>query len=303
MTVSERQLRRDELLERSLALAARLKRALDAFDGGALDAAEDVSAYTRTLLASGQGNMVISRLCREHSLPLPQLAVSAPPAKAPSVFLSIGLLPTGEDSNATEHRGISKVIGFRSLVESPAVESNATQRTSNSWGYVANQFGNTWGSHISTTVPELFSRFAMFDSVGITLREYAVRQLGWLAEEALRQTLSSHDSSLAAATSTRGVDFRGLTITHLTVARSDPGAPFDIAPQFSLTHINEPSTIINYEHDGYRTWLGFKDGYLRIEGNVPQGQIGKLAPRISFSSVPGTKFVSGAPPLKVNRLH
>lgn len=90
----EGQLRRDEIRAGVASLSRRLDRHLSAWEAGDQDAMFDVAAVARTLLANGNGDKALLRLCSQEKLDPPRITVRYPTPPQDEVAFAFGGFPS-----------------------------------------------------------------------------------------------------------------------------------------------------------------------------------------------------------------
>jgi hypothetical protein len=188
-----RQTTPDELVERARGLRQRLGRHLDALEAGEVGAVDDVAAVLRTPLAHGKGDDVIVRLCRSHRIPLPQIQVTEPVVNSQGIGLAFGAVPAPSEGDPPVR--IVDINVWRGL---DALIVRGAPRRVSSWEQLITDYANTFGSHLSGTIPHLLSEMSsMCYSGSLDLGEYLIHCAGIVAEDALQQALGAIDGDKA----------------------------------------------------------------------------------------------------------
>ncbi|MCV7008232.1 hypothetical protein [Mycobacterium gordonae] len=175
-------------------LRQRLSRHLDALETGEIGAVDDLAAVLRTLLAHGKGDDAIVRLCHSHKLPLPQVRVSLPVADDQKIGLAFGAIPAPDEPGhpPTVVMDIDRWRGLDALIIKGA------PRRVNSWEQLITEYANTYGSHLSGTIPHLLSHASSMGYSGnLDVGEYLIHCAGLVAEDALQQVLKAIDGDAA----------------------------------------------------------------------------------------------------------
>ena len=220
MPSSDPQLSIADLVRGSVNLSSRVRRALNALDDGDLSAADDIAAVTRILLAYGRGDKVVLRLCSAFGLPLPSFWLSAVPTDQSDTELGVGRLPIGFPADTFRGSAPNRsLVSFTDVLDGTCLVSRSTLRRRYSWSRLADEYGNTRGNHLGQHVPQVLSRIDMLDVAGMTLGHFVVRQMGWIAEEALRQVLPLVEGGIEVW-DPRPVSFHGIDLTQLAVYRT-----------------------------------------------------------------------------------
>jgi hypothetical protein len=178
----------EEVVDVARRLRQRLGRHLDALEAGECGAVDDVAAVLRILLVHGSGNNVIVRLCRTNSIPLPRIQVSEPVADHQSIGLAFGAVPALSGDEPVRVVDIDTWRGWKALIVRGA------PRRASTWEQLIKEYANTFGSHLSGTIPHLLSQMASICYSGpLDLGEYLIHCAGLVAEDALHQVLGTID--------------------------------------------------------------------------------------------------------------
>lgn len=176
-------------------LRQRLGRHLDALEAGEVGAVDDVATVLRTLLGHGDGNDAIKRLCRMRNVGLPRVQVSVPIADDPQIGLAFGAVPA--PSGGDEPVVTVDVDRWRRL---PAVIIRGAPRRVSTWEKLIKDYANTFGSHLSETIPQLLSHTSSIGYSGpldLDLGEYLIHCAGIVGEDTLQQVLACIDGDMA----------------------------------------------------------------------------------------------------------
>ncbi|KQR08542.1 hypothetical protein [Cellulomonas sp. Leaf334] len=192
MSHTERSTTPVELIKQAQSTLHRLSTNLDAVDQGDPHASETVSSLLRTLISDGRGNSVCRRL-EKIGISFPTVTVSRAPQNQPKTVLSFGNLPDydglGEDQRGGEgwrrEEPFLRWLGLTSL-RMPI----ASQRTTYSYAYLITTIANTYGAHVSHTVPDLLDRATLFGVGGLPLSAYLVRQVAWAVERSYERAFT-----------------------------------------------------------------------------------------------------------------
>lgn len=154
-----------------------------------------MAAVLRTLLAHGAGDNAIERLCRIKGISLPQFNVSKPVADHPQIGLAFGAVPAlpggDEPVNSVD---LNTWRGMKALI------IRGAPRRLSTWEQLITAYANTYGSHLSGTIPHLLSHMSSICYSGhLDLGEYLIHCAGLVAEDALQQTLGRIDGDTAPA--------------------------------------------------------------------------------------------------------
>ncbi|OBA70602.1 hypothetical protein A5641_12185 [Mycobacterium sp. 1554424.7] len=227
---------REEILDAARRQFHRLRRHMDALQAGEVGAVDDVAGVLRALLAHGSGDDGLKRLCKMHGINLPKVYVSEPVADQQSIALAFGAVPAPADFE--EPARYLDTDAWRRL---PALIVRSAPRRVSTWEQVIREYGNTFGSHLSGTIPHLLSEISSICYSGpLDLGEYLIHCAGIVAEDALQQALSTIDGDADAATKCPQHQ-RLNPIVRLIVERQAPKG--GISAQYSIAGYPIGSTI------------------------------------------------------------
>jgi len=179
-----------ETIEEGFQLLSRLGRHLSAVEQGEPGAGDDLASVLRILLdRSNPGNRGMARLSVALKVPLPPVFVSGSPMlTGEGLLLSFGNLPLvpapGDDQPHTP-----RWLSFDAWVNADSLIIPSSQKKRESWGTFATLLANTDGSHLSTVYHDFLETSDLFDSVGLSLQDFLLRQVGWQVEQVLAQIL------------------------------------------------------------------------------------------------------------------
>ena len=172
-----------EFLARLKIVVHRLDAHIAAIDGGDYFIRDDLATVLRTLLTRGKGVDGIRRLLSRFSLAAPTRAISPSPNEAPNVLLAIGALPAeGEPANA-----VTVPDGFMSVVALFVRSAKGARRAT--WENVVTDYGNTFGAHLSTTVPVLLDDVHYFGLSKTDFGTYMLRSAGVITSSVCHELL------------------------------------------------------------------------------------------------------------------
>jgi len=175
----------------SIELGQRLSRHLTALENSEPGAVADVAAVVRTLIVRGQGNDVIRRLCKRKHMPLPEVYVSRAAYDEPSVILSAGGIPGLPEHEEAPHQIPSHMVDLDKWSDMTAFVVRGAPKRVNDWNHVINMYANTFGSHMSGTIPNTLVEASSILSGELDLGEYLIFCAGIVAESALNQVLDT----------------------------------------------------------------------------------------------------------------
>jgi len=163
---------------------SRLGRHLSALERGEEGAGHDLAAVLRTLLdKNNPGNRGMIRLAKALGTPLPTVIVSGGPDAGTqgSLVLSFGNLPViPAPGDGLPHSPRS--MSFEAWINALSIVAPSTEKRRQSWAEFVTLIANTDGSHLGTENHDLLVTSDMFDTVGLSLRDYLLRQIGWQVE-------------------------------------------------------------------------------------------------------------------------
>jgi len=180
-----------QIIDEGPGLLSRLGRHLGAVERGEDGAGNDLSAVLRILLDStDKGNRGMVRLAAAIGAKLPAVFVSgSPQLTGTALLLSFGNLPVvpapGDGQPHTP-----RWLPFESWVNTPSLIAPGSQKGRASWGEFATLIANTNGSHLGTSYHDLLDTSDMFDTLGLSLQDYLLRQIGWQVERVMADLLA-----------------------------------------------------------------------------------------------------------------
>jgi hypothetical protein len=184
-----------EFLVRFRTVVKRLDTQLQLIDNGQYHVRDDLATILRTLLTRGKGDDGIRRLLNRFSLQPPKRDISPPANEEPNILFAIGALPI--DGN-----GIAKTVTVpdQLMIAVPLfVRSSAGTRRA-TWESVVSDYGNTFGAHLSTTVPAILDDVHYFGLSETDFGTYMLRSLGVLTSSVCHELLHRLDQNNTAVT-------------------------------------------------------------------------------------------------------
>ncbi|SKF63555.1 hypothetical protein [Mycobacteroides abscessus] len=179
-----------DFLISAIELGQRLSRHLTALENGEAGAVADVAAVLRTLIVRGEGDDVIRRLCKRMHVPMPQVLVSSAACDGDSVILSVGGIPGTPQDEEHPHQIPNCIVSLNEWSDMTAlVVRGGRPKRANNWDRVISMYANTFGSHISGTIPNTLLETSSIMSGELDLGEYLIFCAGIVAEGALNQVL------------------------------------------------------------------------------------------------------------------
>jgi hypothetical protein len=266
-----RQTTTDELISGAERLKQRLGRHLDAIEAGSSDAVDDAASVLRTLLTPGRGDNVIRRLYRQASVTNPSMCVSEmATTTGGDVALSVcGLpvLPTEQEPSKASPMG-NWVDIDRWTQMTALVLKGGNPRRVNSWSDVINLYANTFGSHMSTSIPTVLDQTARVYSNRMNLGHYLIHCAGVIGEDALGQVLGEIRGSKVVLPSRRRLG----PVVHLIIRNT--AGNFDV--QVGYVGIDAPAGAVTELATFHLANTYIRFDLLQIEG-------GRAIPRLSHA--------------------
>jgi len=173
-----------EFLARFRTVVRRLDAHLAAIDRGDYFVRDDLATVLRTLLTRGKGDDGITRLLYRFSLRPLTRRISPSANEAPNVLLAIGALPVDEDKEAV---AVTMPDEFMSAIALFVRSAKASRRVT--WQDVVTDYGNTFGAHLSTTVPILLDDVHYFGLSETDFGTYMLRSAGVLTSSVCHELL------------------------------------------------------------------------------------------------------------------
>jgi hypothetical protein len=227
-----RQISPDELVQEAAALQRRLTRSLNDWDSGDADAIRDVAGYTRTLIGFGKGDGLLRRLQSMFAIDLPDVRLYSRPDVKGDPQLAIGGLPVDEDAKAEG----ADLVSFSQWLTTTVVVMRGANRRDTDWAQFVTDYGNTYGAHVSGTVPRVLEDVRVFHGPNGHMGGYLLRSAAIVAERALVAALVARD--LAASAPARKYHPKGLTVTGFAIGQgANPWHAFGMSAAVSGTHL------------------------------------------------------------------
>ena len=184
-----------EFLLRFRTVVKRLDTQLQLIDDGHYHVRDDLATILRTLPTRGKGDDGIRRLLTRFSLKPPKRDISPPAHDGPNVLLAIGALPMDDNGSAQ----MVTVPDQLMLAVPLFVRSSAGTRRA-TWESVVSDYGNTFGAHLSTSVPAILDDVHYFGLSETDFGTYMLRSLGVLTSSACHELLHQLDPNNTAVT-------------------------------------------------------------------------------------------------------
>jgi len=247
-----------DTIDEGFQLLNRLGRHLNAVEQGDPGAGDDLASVLRILLdRTNAGNRGMSRLSAALNVPLPPVFVSGSPMlTGDGLLLSFGNLPlVPAPGDGQPHT--PRWLPFEAWVNADSLIVPSSQKRRESWGSFATLVANTDGAHLSTVYHDFLETSDLFDTLGLSLQDFLLRQIGWQVEQVLAQVLASAGRSLLPRTR-RVNHWPRMPIWMHFLDR--PGVGMEVAVSVNVTNDDpRPVEIMRYSWRG-RTNRMFHDG-------------------------------------------
>lgn len=166
---------------------------------------DDLASVLRTLIGRGKGNDALAGLFRRMKLPQPTLFVNATPPAPPHVHLSYGSVPVNGPGPSNDEITFvelqSRVVAY---IVGPQPGEPARPAT---WAALVEAYGNTWGSHLSGTVPYHLERVELNAAGDLSLGVVLLIQLARAIHHAVSIYPWAEDLGYARVPEPRTPDF------------------------------------------------------------------------------------------------
>jgi hypothetical protein len=265
----------EDFVSGAIELGQRLTRHLSALENGEAGAVADVAAILRTLIVRGEGDDVIRRLCKRTHVPIPEVFVTRAAYDGPSVVLSAGAIPVTPEDQDHPHQIATRMVNLDVWSEMPAlVVRGGTPRRVNNWDRVISMYANTFGSHMSGTIPNTLLETSSIMSGELDLGEYLIFCAGIVAENALNQVLDTIANKPIIVPHKLGR--KPNPLTHLTLRDDERGLG---EPELALAFMPAGLKIGVDEIDVLK--LHFADRYMKAA--YARGSDGKIYGTMKYS--------------------
>jgi hypothetical protein len=215
---ADRAIQPTDFLVRAGNLGDRLQRSLDDWDEGDPSAMEDVAGLSRTALAFGKGDRVVARLGSMFNIDYPSIETSPTPDVGRDVQFALENVPVDPAEGESAH------LEIQEWLRRPAVTSASASRRITAWHQLLTDYGNTYGAHVSSTVPEVLDAIDLWGGPNGTLGSYALRSAAVIAERMLSVGVAAAGGSTSAR-SDRTVMVNNVNILSVAIG-GDPSAPW-----------------------------------------------------------------------------
>lgn len=224
----------DEIVAEGHKILSRLGRALAAVEQGEAGAGDDLANVLRILVETGnRGNRVMARLAGALRVKLPSVFVSGGPTTDQSrgLVMSFGNLPvTPAPGDGQPHT--PRWLPFDAWMDTYSIVVPGSEKRRLSWRQYITLVANTSGSHLGAEYHDLLETSDIFAAVGLSLRDYLLRQIGWQIERILSEILAR--SGRLMIPRTRKIDFLPRTPIWMEFRDSQTGA-IEVAVAVSVT--------------------------------------------------------------------
>lgn len=184
-----RQLSTGELLDAARRMHRRIGKVLDAIDEGDDDAIDELAAALRTTLCYGKGDKLLLRLCNTFSVQPTEVQIPCSrTVRREQMIARVGPIPSEQDTITEEAPDTLSVFKW---IQSPAVLLPGVG--GQTWEKVIVAYANTYGSHVSSTVPRLLDDIKVFQGPKGHMGGYLLRVAGAIAEYHLGTALARID--------------------------------------------------------------------------------------------------------------
>jgi hypothetical protein len=173
-----------EFLARFRTVVRRLDAHLRAIDRGEYFVRDDLATVLRTLLTRGKGDDGLRRLLSRFSQKPPTRRISPFANEGPNVLFAIGALPAESDTSA---KAVTVPDDLMSAIALFSRSAKGTRLVS--WEDVVTDYGNTFGAHLSTTVPVLLDDVHYFGLSETDFGTYMLRSIGVLTSSVCHELL------------------------------------------------------------------------------------------------------------------
>jgi hypothetical protein len=247
----------EDFVAGAIEFGQRLARHLTALENGEAGAVADVAAVLRTLIVRGEGDDVIRRLCKRMHVPMPQVLVSRAAHDGNSVILSVGGIPGTPEDEEHPHQIPTRMVGLNGWSDMAAlVVRGGKPKRVNNWDRVISMYANTFGSHMSGTIPNTLLETSSIMSGELDLGEYLIFCAGIVAESALNQVLDTLAGKSIIVP--HKVARKPCPLAHLTLRDADRGSG---EPELALAFMPAGLAIGGDEIDVLK--LHFADRYMK----------------------------------------
>jgi hypothetical protein len=264
----------DEFVAAAIELGQRLRRHLDALEQGEAGAVADVASVLRTLVVRGDGDDVIRRLCKRKQVDLPEVLVTRAAHDGPLVILSAGAMPVTPEKTDLPHKIKTLKVTLNGWSDMTAlVVRDGIPRRVNNWDRVIAMYANTFGSHLSGTIPNTLLKTSSIMSGELDLGQYLVHCAGIVTENALNQVLAAVEGHAIILPQKLGRKLN--PISHLTLWEDDDrhlGDPLEFAFMPSDLAVGDEVDVLK---------LHFADRY--IKASYTRQSDGKIYGNLKFS--------------------
>ena len=224
---------RQQIIDEGPGLLSRLDRHLSAVELGKEGAGNDLAAVLRILLDPiNPGNRGMVRLASAIGAGLPPVFVSgSPQLTGTALLLSFGNIPlVAAPGDGQPHT--PRWLPFQGWIDTPSLIVPGSQKRRESWASFATLIANTGGSHLGTNYHDFLETSDLFDTYGLSLQDYLLRQIGWQVERVLADLLARAERPLLPRT--RRLDYWPRIPVWMTF-RDEPGTGMEATVSINVT--------------------------------------------------------------------
>jgi hypothetical protein len=190
-------------------------------------------------------------------VPIPEVLVTRAAHDGPSVILSAGGIPVTPEDQEHPHQIATRVVNLNEWSDMTAlVVRGGTPKRVNNWNHVISMYANTFGSHMSGTIPSTLLKTSSIMSGELDLGEYLIFCAGIVAENALNQVLDTLAGKPIIVPHKTGR--KPNPLAHLTLRNDERGVG---EPELALAFMPAGLKIGDDEIDVLR--LHFADRYMK----------------------------------------
>jgi hypothetical protein len=172
MIQQPRQIEDDEFVQAFLNQIMRLDLQILNLEAGHNVVRDDLASSLRTLFCRGKGNDALRRLCNRFKKIQPKIKISKPITDREMLLFGFSGIPIEESEEGIEVQVPNDLSSTKCTlvkVENELLEIN--------WEQVVEAYGNTFGSHLSRTIPALFDRVQMYGLGHVDFGSFMLRNL------------------------------------------------------------------------------------------------------------------------------
>jgi hypothetical protein len=207
-------------------------------------------------------------------VPPPQVLVTRAAHDGPLVILSAGAMPVTPENADLPHKIETRMVNLNVWSDMTAlVVRDGIPHRVNNWNRVIAMYANTFGSHLSGTIPDTLLKTSSIMSGKLDLGQYLVHCAGIVTENALNQVLAPLVGDAIILPHKQGRKLN--PISHLTLW-DDDGTGHGEPLQFAFMPVD---LVMGDEVDVLK--LHFADRY--IKATYTRESDGKIYGKLKFS--------------------